>query len=184
MKIFIVWSGRKSKKVAQVLHEWIKNVIQVAKPWMSSKDIDKGTQWSLEIAKELKNAKIGIICLTANNLKEPWIYFESGALTNAVEKAYVCPYLFGLEFKDVTSPLSQFQLTKAEKEDTYKLVETINKRRGSRALSEKRLKNTFEKWWPDLEKSLKKIEKATEKKKKKPSKKPSKKPLKKPKKKK
>lgn len=64
MKIFISWSGQDSLEIAKVLRDWIPNVIQVAEPYVSAEDIDKGTRWATDISKELDDSSYGIICLT------------------------------------------------------------------------------------------------------------------------
>jgi hypothetical protein len=69
--IFISWSLERSKKVAEALYEWIPMVIQSAKPWMSSADIDKGSRGLQEMAKALDGIKVGISCLTPENPEEP-----------------------------------------------------------------------------------------------------------------
>jgi len=68
MKVFISWSGRLSGQLAEVFHEWLPDVIQSVKPYLSSKDIDKGAKWDSDIAGVLKEAKICLIALTPDNL--------------------------------------------------------------------------------------------------------------------
>ena len=84
MKVFISWSGERSKIVAEALRDWLPAVIQSVKPWVSSKDIDKGSRSFAEIQAQLKDAQFGIACLTPENLTEMWIHFESGAVAKAV----------------------------------------------------------------------------------------------------
>ena len=155
--VFISWSKPKSKSVAEAFRDWLPSVIQAVKPWLSSHDINKGARWSREIAGQLKDAKVGIVCLTPENLDAPWLNFEAGALSKTVEDAFVCPYLFGVEPAQVKGPLSQFQLTKAEKQDTRQLLGTINKALGETGLTEPQLDRVFEKWWPEIEEKLRAI---------------------------
>jgi hypothetical protein len=158
MKIFISWSGERSRAVAKALHDWLPNVIQAIQPWMSANDTDKGTRWRAGLANELEQASTSIICLTPDNLEAPWINFEAGALSKQQQSTYVCTFLFGLEPADVREPLAQFQATKAEKEDTRLLIHTINRSQGNEALSEVKVNEAFEVWWPKLEQNLNDIQ--------------------------
>lgn len=155
MRVFISWSGERSRLVANALHDWLPNVIQAVDPWMSSSDIDKGARWSTEVSNQLAESSFGIICLTPENLKSPWILFEAGALSKTIENTLVCPYLFQVEPRDVEWPLAQFQLTKAEVKDTLQLVHTMNFAQGNeQSLPESRIDKAFKHWWPILEQDL------------------------------
>lgn len=79
MKVFISWSGKVSQDVALILKDWLPSVIQRVNPYVSSEDIQKGTNWNRDISKELESTDFGIICLTKGNAKAPWINFEAGA---------------------------------------------------------------------------------------------------------
>jgi hypothetical protein len=155
MRVFISWSGTRSKAVAAALREYLKKVIQSVDPWMSDKDIDSGVRWSDAIAGNLREARVGIACITPENRERPWLNFESGAISKTVEDAYLCPYLFRLELAELTGPLAQFQARKSDREDTFRLVETINSHDDLKAsLSEQELRDSFEMWWPKLEEKL------------------------------
>ena len=156
MKVFISWSGDRSKEAAKALHEWLRDIIHNLEPWMSKLDINAGARWSNEIAEQLEATKFGIICLTSDNLSKPWIMFEAGALAKTIDKdTHVCPYLIGLEPTSIPAgPLTQFQAKKANKEETLELVMAINNVLGEKALDDDRLKRTFERWWPELEEKL------------------------------
>ena len=155
MKLFISWSGTRSRAIAEVLCNCIPDVIQACKPWISSKDIDPGARWSSDLAKELELTKFGVICLTSENLKSRWIHFEAGALSKILDdRTRVCPYLLELEPTDIDGPLVQFQAIRANKDDTLKLIYAINKAMGDEALSDERLNRAFIKNWPGLEKEL------------------------------
>ncbi len=153
MKVFISWSGKTSKAIASALRAWLPVVIQAIEPWMSDEDIDKGKRWRTILDKELKT-DVGIICLTPDNLNAPFILFEAGAIAKSVEESYACTYLFHLKPGDIGEPLSAFHHTMMTKEDTKKLIKTLNKALKERALNDTVIDTAFESLWPDLEKKL------------------------------
>lgn len=153
MRVFISWSGKRSEWIASALRDWLPNVIQSLRPFISNRDIAKGVRGISMIAKELEEAKVGIICLTEENLQAPWILFEAGALSKVVA-AHVCTFLYELENSDVPSPLGQFQHTKAAEADVFALLQSINSQLGDQGLDHPRLVEAFETWWPKLNKML------------------------------
>lgn len=154
MKVFISWSGATSLKVAQIFREWLPSVIQSIEPYVSSEDIDKGARWSTDIATELANSTFGILCVTKDNFEAPWLSFEAGALSKTMEKSFVTPFLFDIKRSEVKGPILQFQSTIFEQEDIKKMVKTLNKASGDSGISETRLDNYFDVWYPTLEKRL------------------------------
>lgn len=151
MKVFISWSGSNSRKLAEAIRDWLPAVLQLIKPYFTPSDIEKGTRWSTEIAKELESSKVGILCITRDNLHSDWVMFEAGALSKSLDKAHVCPVLFGIHNTDLAGPLKQFQTTEFNKEDFKKLVAVINNKMDENKLVPKVLDSVFEKWWPELE---------------------------------
>lgn len=153
--VFISWSGNRSRHVAEALRDWLPMVIQAAKPFLSKKDIDKGSRWHIDLAKALESTKVGIVCLTPENLTAPWLLFESGALSKTVDTGTrVCTYLLaGLKAEEVARPLGEFQATKAEREDTLQMLQDINRALGS-PVSEQTLGDVFDLAWPKLEAKL------------------------------
>src|SRR5437764_8405785 len=148
MKVFISWSGERSRLVAEALRYWLPKVIQAIQPWMSSSDIEKGTRWRTDIASELEQSSIGIICLTPENLNSSWLHFEAGALSKQQQNTYVCTFLYELEPADVREPLAQFQNTKAQRDDVKKLIQTINNSLGDMKLPDAEMNESFDVWWP------------------------------------
>lgn len=155
MKVFLSWSGDLSHKVALELREWLPYVIQSVQPYVSSEDIDKGSRWSIDIAKELEDSSFGVLCVTPHNLEAPWLNFEAGALSKAFSTSNVSPFLFGLKPSDLKkSPLLQFQSTLYDKKDLLKLVLSINNALGKEKLDEHKLKTTFDVWFENLKSKL------------------------------
>lgn len=157
MKVFLSWSGEPSKAVAQALREWLPDVIQNLKPWMSQKDLGAGVRWSTEIEGELRASAFGVICVTANNRHAPWLNFEAGAISNNLQGSRVVPYIFDMSFADIEGPLTQFQGKEATKEGTRELVQALNAVAGEQGLEATRLQTAFERMWPELEAKLRAI---------------------------
>jgi TIR domain-containing protein len=158
MKVFLSWSGSVSHNVAIVLREWLPSVLQTIEPYVSSEDIDKGARWSTDITRELEKSAFGILCVTRENINAPWLNFEAGALSKAMDKSSVCPFLFDIKRSEVVGPILQFQSAIFDSDEIYKLVCSINNACCDNKLKEERLKRTFEVWYPSLEEKLKAIE--------------------------
>lgn len=157
MKVFISWSGERSKKVAELLDDWIQCVIQAVNPWMSSKDIDRGALWFTEITDQLANTSIGIVCLTKENRNKPWILFESGALAKGLTSNRVCTFLIDLAPTDLENPLAQFNHTFPIRDSVWELVRTINLTLKENALKESVLSKVFDTYWVQFETDFKEI---------------------------
>lgn len=154
MDVFISWSGPRSRAIAEGLREWLPTVVGTLKPWISSEDIDKGARWAAEIAGQLSASKVGIFCLTPENLESRWLNFEAGAISkHPTETSHVCTYLYGLTASGVGQPLSQFQATIANKDDTKKMLFHIN-RISDQPAADTALERTFDALWPDFEQVL------------------------------
>lgn len=155
MKVFLSWSGELSHQIACIFKDWLPNVLQFVIPYVSSEDIDKGARWSIDIAKELEESHYGILMITDDNANSSWINFEAGALSKTLDKSKVAPFLFNIKRAELQGPLIQFQSTIYEKEELFKLINSINKSAHSNnQLNEIRIENVFEKWWPELNTKL------------------------------
>jgi hypothetical protein len=78
MKVFISWSGERSKPIAAAIREWLPDMLQYVKPYFTPADIEKGAKWDQEISKELRESSVCIIALTPECLDSKWIMFEGG----------------------------------------------------------------------------------------------------------
>jgi hypothetical protein len=157
MKVFISWSGDRSKQLAEVIHWWLQHVLQFTKPYFSPEDIGKGKRWTNEISKELGHSQIGIITMTEENLTSPWIMFEAGAISKVVEEGLVCPIVFGIKTTDLVGPLKNFQAIAFNRTEVHQLLKTINKAAKEAALSERSLDEAFNMWWPKLKEKVEAI---------------------------
>lgn len=151
MKVFISWSGQRSKEVAELLSDWVKCVLQASKPWISTRDIDKGAIWFSEISDQLKDTAAGIVCLTAENKDKPWILFETGALAKGLSTNRVCTFLIDLKPSDIEDPLAQFNHTMPDESSLWGLICSLNNCLGGDRLDERILKQVFATYWPQFD---------------------------------
>jgi hypothetical protein len=170
LKIFISWSGERSKSVAKALKDWLPIVVQYVDPWMSDRDIKSGERWFLEISKQLEDAQFGIICLTPENIEKPWILFEAGALAKHLDFSRVVPLLLDLKTYELQEcPFGQFQAQKIDREGIEKLIISIQSFAAMNitddAPKDEHVLKAFEKQWPDLKAMMKDAPLATSQKK-------------------
>lgn len=156
MKVFVSWSGEKSRDVARVFRDWLPSVLHAVKPFVSARDIRAGMRWQAEIAEELNDTEFGLICVTKENQSAKWLNFEAGALAKSVESSRVVPLAIDLAPADIANPLGQFQAIRPVEDDISDLLTSMNEV-CSTPISEENLRKTMEKWWPDLERGLAKI---------------------------
>ena len=153
MKLFLSWSGEHSHAVAQSFNDWLPTGIQSVKPWISSEHISKGATWLEEIRKALSESNgIGLSFLTRQALRSEWLLFEAGGIA-ALDKKRVCTVCIDLPPSDLSPPPNFFQATKLEKPDVLKLDKDLNSQTPE-PLTDAVLTRTFERAWPELDRSL------------------------------
>lgn len=129
-KIFISWSGENSKEIAKNLKDVLENFIfkdTGLECFVSDVDISSGDDWWNKIKTELKKCKLGIVCVTKENLRAPWIYFESGAMIARDLK--LIPLLINCSFKALRdTPISTTHMVDFYGIDRFQnMVKTINR---------------------------------------------------------
>lgn len=150
MKVFLSWSGDKSKAIAKLLKVWLPSVLQaIENPWMSDVDIESGANWSASIGIQLNSADYGIICVTRENQARPWLNFEAGAISKLVDGAV--PLL--IDFPSPTDlaggPMSQLQVRMLNEEGMLLMLTDMNARL-SRPLEPAVLQLAFERGYPEF----------------------------------
>lgn len=156
MKVFISWSGQQAKNVATVLREWLPILnSHVGAPFLSSADIEAGSNWSARIFGELQGTQVGIICMTRENKDRPWINFEAGMLARHVENdaSRVVPLLIDLAETDLVGPLSHFQGVNVNKQGIQKIAEMINQQL-SEPLDLGTITRSVDTCWPNIEAAM------------------------------
>lgn len=126
MKIFMSWSGERSKAIAEEFKSFLSKVLQQTQSFISSQDIDLGSIWQNTVLKEVNERRFGLIFITPENKLSEWLHYEAGGLIKDLIKDRVVPILFGLNKKDISTPFSHFQMIEFEKESVFKLIQQIN----------------------------------------------------------
>jgi hypothetical protein len=151
MKIFLSWSGGKSRELAETLRDWLPDVIQSVEPFVSTQDIATGERSLKILASELETTSFGIVCLTQQNKLTPWITFEAGAMSKLVETSKVTPLLLDLKVSEIIGPLSQFQAVDVgDRDQVFKLIKAIADASPQSNITEGRLSRIFDAFWPRL----------------------------------
>jgi hypothetical protein len=103
-KIFISWSKPKSKQVAETLKEIIATCFgDRIEIFISETSISYGDIWYSKILSNINSSDLGIVVMTDENINEPWLMFEAGALSTIP----LIPILYGRDY--IESPIKQFQ---------------------------------------------------------------------------
>ena len=127
-KIFISWSGNYSRQISEELKRVLEEVVFPGggiKCFVSTQDIASGEDWYRKIKSELHASKLGIMCITKENVKAPWLYFEAGALIGNNLK--VIPLLINCDQSSLErTPIRANQSVQFyEPERFYKMLEDI-----------------------------------------------------------
>ncbi len=154
MKVFISWSGDRSRAIAEELRDWLPTIVQSLEPFISTQDVPVGGRGLNVLASELQDCSFGILCLTQENKQGQWIHFEAGALSKVIEASRVVPLLLDLKISDLTGPLVQFQAIAIEDRDgVFALIKALAEQ-SSPPIAESRLQRLFNAFWPQLEEKV------------------------------
>ena len=150
MKVFISWSGDAGQRLAYRVNEWLPSIVPNASPFLSS-EIPGGAEWFRLLADALAGAEFGIVCVTPEALKSPWLAFEAGALWRQTGGTRVVPLVAGVGPGDVVGPFAQLQAKRFERRDVRSVCEQIAQ---ATKLESKRFQLNFEGIWPSLERDV------------------------------
>jgi len=155
MRVFVSWSGDRSKAAALGLKSLLEDTFPGTVDVFVSEHIAAGENWARRLQEELEQSEFGVLCLTQENFQAPWLLFEAGAIAKKFGSARVVPYLIDkLPAAAEHSPLSQFQHVAANREGTFQLVKSINTVHPN-PHPDQRLERLFNGWWSDFEQTLK-----------------------------
>jgi hypothetical protein len=153
MDVLISWSQPQSRRIATAVHALLSKVVPNVKPWMSTKDIAKGKEWFRELQGLLGRAQLCVICVTKENVRSPWLYYEAGAIgVKFSDPIRICPYLVGVAPGILSGgPLAQWQCTVADRDDTFSMIRSLNEVLNPDNDDGSALQTIFNQFWPELE---------------------------------
>ncbi len=154
MRVFLSWSQRRSGDIAAAWQEFLPNVIQSIRTFLSSADLDAGVRWTSHLADALGDMDHGILLITPENKMEPWIHFEAGALSKNVGTAKVMPCLYDVQVAQLPATLAQFNCRMSDRAGVWGIVTSINNDLKEGGLDPGRLRKAFEKHFPDFEATI------------------------------
>lgn len=161
MKVFISWSGDRSKAIAEELRDWLPIIVQSLEPFISTQDVPIGGRGLNVLASQLQDCSFGILCLTQENKQGQWIHFEAGALSKVIEASRVVPLLLDMKISDLTGPLVQFQAIAIEdREGVFALIKALAEQ-SLPPIAESRIRRLFDAFWPELEAKVSQLKDAT-----------------------
>lgn len=155
MKIFLSWSGARSRAIASAFNDMLPHVIQAIEPFFSA-EIERGAKYLEELDRALQSTGFGIVCLTPDNLTSQWIHYEVGALWKT-PGSRIWTFLHGIDKSGIPFPLGTFQHTGETKSDVLALLQSINRTlptAGNLQVSPEVLTRSFEVAWPSFEAKL------------------------------
>lgn len=159
MKVFVSWSGDLSHSIAEILSVWLPKFLPVTDVWVSSHDVQNGRVWAVELSRQLQICDAGILCLTRENARRPWINFEAGAIWKSYDSSLVCPLLIDIGTDALPGCLQQFQAADLTVTGLGSLLRSLN-RKAQNPIGEAELGATLQAQWPAMHDAFKSAQKA------------------------
>lgn len=163
MRLFISWSGEQTRELANAVQAFFELAFAShVQTFLSDADIAPGERFLAVINENLGGADIGVILITRQNMNNPWLLFEAGALAGKSERGSVVPLLVDLERAELRPPLSQFQnVLAASRESVLHMCERI-RAEASDVPANNAYEVLLEAAWPPLEAALLKAQSFTQ----------------------
>lgn len=150
MRIFISWSGERSRVVAEALSRFIPIVLQRARVYLADTMLEAGADWRTAITDAIRKSNFGISCLTKDNINSPWLAYEFGVMSLALEPTHLFPLLIDLSYADLVGPMASFQASRLEQSDMRRLLLKIN-RESEAPLPDEVFNESFDIFWRKFE---------------------------------
>jgi hypothetical protein len=155
MHVFICWSGRRSRRIAEAFDgHWLREVLGAGvTSFVSFEDIEKGEGWFDRLLTELGKADAALLCLTPENLASPWMHFEAG-MVSRLGRGRVFTWFLGTEAGRIQDPLKQIQVTVSTEADTARLARSLARLGG---IAESEVDRRLASAWPAIAAAVREV---------------------------
>ena len=125
--IFLSWSKSLSLNLAKRTADLLVDVFETDSIfWISTEGIDQGADISRSIEDGLQKCNGAILFLTIDNINNPWINYEAGAIACKSGNSRIWPFAFNLRMSEFSySPIASKQAMGLNKEDVVRLLQSI-----------------------------------------------------------
>jgi hypothetical protein len=155
MKLFMSWSGARSKPIAGIMKDWLEHIFPTGVDvWLSTQgdNLRAGSLSVPQIIKGLRESDYGVFCFTTDNTKSPWIMFEAGAICKQDKTRSEIEGVYTILFEGdignlIDTPLGSFQHTFFTEESMYNFFRGINNIGGQAIINEQRLQKNVQNSW-------------------------------------
>lgn len=80
--VFVSWSGQSARKIRDLIRSLFDRYQDAFKVFLSSRDIQTGTQWQDNLLDNLDNADDGVAIFSQEAIKSDWLIHESAVLSS------------------------------------------------------------------------------------------------------
>jgi len=144
--VFISWSRPSGLSYAEFMKDVLEALFHEKIHVFVSTNVGKGKSFWVELKRNLRLARFGVVVVTPDSILSPWLHFETGAMLNCE----CAPLLFGVAPEELPGTLKNIQATEFNIDDVERLVLHINRKIGSpyRPVTLRRKLNEL---WPVIE---------------------------------
>lgn len=127
VNIFLSWSEEAGRQIAEALREMLPVILPGSNPFISTTDIETGSQWRESLDKKLRETSYGMFILTPENTTKisEWMAYEAGAITTKDKEIHACTLLFEVQPTSMPKYLLDFQFSSFKEAEWKKLLRQI-----------------------------------------------------------
>ena len=84
--LFVSWTGDHAKRIGELIRSLFDQFRDTFQVFLSSRDIQEGTEWQDSLLNNLHNAGDGVVIFGQEAIKSDWLIHESAVLSSRTSK--------------------------------------------------------------------------------------------------